>query len=377
MVELIQCLGQREVEIEVLAPSFRGQKDHTVHGIRTHRFRYAPAHWETLTHESGAPNKIRANPLYLLLLPGYLFCGCLATWRICRRQRYDVIHVHWPLPQGLLGLVGRRAGGPHLVSTFYGADLALLNRFGWLRPLLQRIVAASTAVIAISSYTARELEAQAGIRPLVIPYGIDMTPVAGPPSLPGPPGSQQMVLSVGRLIERKGYPVLIQALAQIAARRDDVHLNIVGEGQERTRLEALIEELGLAGRVTLLGRVSDEELARQYATCSLFVLPAIVDRGGDTEGLGMVLLEALRYSKPVLASQVGGIPDIVEDEVSGLLVPPGDPEALAVAIERLLDDPALAHRLAERGYAVNRERFAWEQVVDAYLEVYRRCRRVR
>ena len=178
------------------------------------------------------------------------------------------------------------------------------------------------------------------------------------------------VLTVGRLIERKGHAVLIEAMAQLAEKRDAVVLTIIGEGQERLRLETLIDDLGLTDRVRLMGRVSDEELERAYACCDLFVLPSVVDSAGDTEGLGMVLLEAMRYEKPVIASDLGGMTDIVEDEETGLLVPPSNPKSLAEAIERLIDDPNLGARLGREGRRTNAGRFAWERVVTAYLRLY-------
>ena len=139
--------------IEILAPSYAGLRSHTIDGMPVHRFRYAPARWETLTHEEGAPNKIRQNPLYLLLLPFYLLAGMLAAWRVGRNRRFDVIHVHWPVPQGLLGWIARLAGGGRLVATFYGADLVMAQRFRFVRPFLRFFVHTCADVAAISSYT--------------------------------------------------------------------------------------------------------------------------------------------------------------------------------------------------------------------------------
>jgi glycosyltransferase involved in cell wall biosynthesis len=100
------------------------------------------------------------------------------------------------------------------------------------------------------------------------------------------------------------------------------------------------------------------------------VLPSVLDTRGDTEGLGVVLLEAMNHGTPVIASRVGGIPDIVEDGVSGLLVPPGDADALAAALRRLRDDPALARRLGEAGRRRLREQFSWPAIVQRWLDLY-------
>lgn len=364
LVELLGLLRQLGLSFEVLAPAYAGLGSQSIYGYTVHRFRYAPARWETLTHDEGAPNKIRRNPRYLLLLPFYLLAGLWAAWRVGRAGRFDVVHVHWPMPQGLLGLAAARAGGGRLVATFYGADLVMTRRFKAARPFVRSFARRCADVAAISSFTAREVRATTGITPRVIPYGIAMpAEVQVEPVVPG------RILTVGRLIARKGHAYLIEAMPQLAG-VPDAHLIIVGEGHERPALQAKIRELQLESRVTLTGHVSDAELNRLYASCQVFVLPAIVDSAGDTEMLGMVSLEAMRYRKPVVATHVGGIADIVQDEATGLLVEQRDPAALAAAIRRLLADPTLSRRLGQAGYDYARDHFSWEAVVQQTLQLY-------
>jgi glycosyltransferase involved in cell wall biosynthesis len=364
LVELLGLLQAQGIEIEVLAPAYAGQGNQRIYGMAVHRFRYAPARWETLTHDEGAPNKIRRNPWYLLLLPFYLGAGMLAAWRLGRSGRFDLIHVHWPMPQGLLGLVARWAGGGRLVATFYGADLVMSRRYRWVRPFVRHFARRCADVAAISSFTAREVVAATGMAPRVIPYGIALPADAGPW-----PAQDGLILTVGRLVARKGQIFLIEAMSLLAA-HPEARLVIVGEGHERPQLEEAIRRLDLGDRVELTGRISDEALNRLYQDCHLFVLPAIVDSGGDTEMLGMVSLEAMRYRKPVIATSVGGIADIVQDGETGLLVPQRDPQALAAAISRLLDDAALAQRLGQAGYEAARQHFAWPAVLDQTLALY-------
>lgn len=363
LVELLTLLRARGLAIEILAPAYAGQGSHTVHGFRVQRFRYAPARWETLTHDEGAPNKIRRNPRYLLLLPTYLLGGVLAAWRLGRAGRYDIIHVHWPMPQGLLGLFARWAGRGRLVATFYGADLVMARRFSFVQPLVRAFTRRCADVAAISSFTASEVERVTGVTPRVIPYGI-----AVPPERPLTPGQPGMILTVGRLIARKGHAYLIEALALLA--RPDTHLVIVGEGHERAALEHQVRALHLEERVSFAGRVSDAELQRLYQACQVFVLPAIVDSSGDTEMLGMVSLEAMRYGKPVVATRVGGVADIVQDGATGLLVDQRNPALLAAAIDRLLADPALADALGRAGYDFARDHFSWEAIMQQTLGLY-------
>lgn len=364
LVEMLTLLRQRGVASDILAPAYGGQGSHSVHGFHVHRFRYAPARWETLTHDEGAPNKIRRNPRYLLLLPFYLLAGLLAAWRLGRAGRYDIVHVHWPMPQGLLGLAARQAGGGRLVATFYGADLVMTRRFKFVQPFVRTFARRCAGVAAISSFTANEVTRVTGVIPRVIPYGIAMP--AADQAWPAEPG---LILTVGRLIARKGQAYLVEAMALL----DDLpqaRLVIVGEGHERPALESQIRSLGLEQRVALAGRVPDAELNRLYAACQVFVLPAIVDSSGDTEMLGMVSLEAMRYRKPVVATRVGGVADIVQDGATGLLVEQRDPAALAAAIRRLLADPELAGRLGQTGYEAARDLFSWEAILRQTLALY-------
>lgn len=363
LVEMLGLLRQRGVAAEILAPAYAGQGSHIVHRFQVHRFRYAPARWETLTHDEGAPNKIRRNPRYLLLLPTYLLAGVLAAWRLGRTGRYEIIHVHWPMPQGLLGLVARWAGRGRLVATFYGADLVMSRRFKFVQPLVRYFTRQCTDVAAISSFTAKEVQRVTGVTPRVIPYGIS---VPAPSQLaPGEPGR---ILTVGRLIARKGHAYLIEALALLAD--PNAQLVIVGEGHERPALEQQVRALRLEDRITFTGRVSDAELQRHYQACQVFVLPAIVDSSGDTEMLGMVSLEAMRYGKPVVATKVGGVADIVQDGATGLLVEQRNPEALATAIERLLGQPDLAEMLGQAGYRFARDHFSWDAILQQTLTLY-------
>ncbi len=167
---------------------------------------------------------------------------------------------------------------------------------------------------------------------------------------------------------RKGHAYLLDAMALLAS--PHAHLVIVGEGHERPELEHRVRALHLEGRVTFAGRVSDAELHRYYQACQVFVLPAIVDSSGDTEMLGMVSLEAMRYGKPVVATQVGGVADIVQDGATGLLVEQRNPEALASAIEQLLADPAQADTLGQAGYRFARDHFSWEAILRQTLTLY-------
>src|SRR5437773_1199672 len=123
LVELLKRLKAAGHEVEVFTSSYRGAPDQVFAGIPVHRFRYFPRRWENLTHEEAAPDRMKRSLLYRLMPACFVVAGMAAIWRLCRRTRYDVIHVHWPLPLALFGWAAQRARPARLVTTFYGVEL--------------------------------------------------------------------------------------------------------------------------------------------------------------------------------------------------------------------------------------------------------------
>ncbi len=381
MVEMIRRLRDRGHEAEVLAPAYRGSGGHRVHGIPVRRFRYAPASWETLTHEETAPDRVRRSPAHAALVPLYAAAGTLAAWRT-GRSAPDVVHAHWPVPHALFGAAARAGSGGRtaLVCSYYAVEVNWVNRrLRWLRPFLRWSATTADAVTAISSSTARSVEEASGREPRIVPFAAAVDAAPTPDEVREPladDGGPLRLLFVGRLVERKGVEVLVRALAEIREHRL-VELTVVGEGPRDAAIRREARRCGVAELVHLTGFVPREELSRRYAGCDVFVLPAVVDRKGDTEGLGVVLLEALRRERPVVASDVGGIPDIVRDGQTGWLVPPGDEEALAERILELRREPERAREVARRGRAFVEERFAWDRVMGDLEATYEEARRRR
>src|SRR5436305_5681412 len=376
LVELHKRLQAAGHEVEVFTSSYRGAPDQVVGGIPVHRFRYFPRRWERLTHEEAAPGRLKRSLLYRLMPACFVVAGMIAAWRLCRRQRYDVIHVHWPLPLALFGWAAQRARPAGLVTTFYGVELRWVKTaMPFLRGFLKWAARRSDRVVAISAHTAGEVRELAPVPIEVIPDTTSLPPPARRADQRAA-GAPFTVLLVGRLVERKGVSHLVDAVSLLLP-RVDVRLVIVGDGPERARIEARIREKRLDGRVAVRGRVSEAELQDAYAAADAFVLPAVVYRRVDTEGLGCVWLGAMNHRVPVIASAIGGITDIVEDGVSGLLVPPGDAPALAAALGRLAGAPDLAAGLGEAGYRRLRERFGWDAITRRWLEVYAAAARPR
>ncbi|MCB9495887.1 MAG: glycosyltransferase family 4 protein [Fibrobacteria bacterium] len=355
---MLHHLSERGHESLVLAPAWRGLRSHGIDGIAVHRFRYAPASLEILTGEEGAPNKIARRPWMQLLAVPYILCGAWRAFQICRRERPDLLHVHWPFPHALCALPAAWLLGIPVVTHFYLAELLLRRKFPFVTPFLSLAVAMSRKVVAISRYTAGQVRSIRATDIAVIPYGGASTPSEAPPP---PPEGRPVILFVGRHVERKGIPTLLQAMEHL---RTEADLVVCGHGDQTESLKVLARRSPAAARITFPGRVDAEQLSALYARCSVFCLPSVIDSRGDTEGLGTVPLEAYAHGKPVVCSDVGGIPDVVEDGRSGLLVPPGDAVALAEALDRILGNPELARSMGSYGQELIRGRFSWPRLAE-------------
>jgi phosphatidylinositol alpha-1,6-mannosyltransferase len=167
-------------------------------------------------------------------------------------------------------------------------------------------------------------------------------------------------------VEKKGVRYLIKAMPKILASEPKAVLTVVGDGPEKAALGGLVDELGLTSQVSFVGAVSNEKLHDHYTRSDVFVAPSIRDREGDTEALGVVILEAAASGTPIVATVVGGIPDIVTSYETGLLAEAANSDELAEAILCLAGDQELSKRLASNARRLVEAKFAWGSIVDRF-----------
>jgi glycosyltransferase involved in cell wall biosynthesis len=212
--------------------------------------------------------------------------------------------------------------------------------------------ATAACVIACNSDVAGEVRGADG-RLHVIPHGVDLDRFR--PSAAAGNGGELRLLSVGRLVEKKGFDVLLEAVARLPV---PFRLRIVGDGPDRERLAGAVRVNNLEGRVGLVGGRTHVELPVEYAAADVVVVPSVADSTGDRDGLPNVVLEAMAGGRPVVASAVGAIATAVEHGETGVLVPPGDREALAAAIAGLADGPERRHQFGQAARARVEREFA-------------------
>ena len=369
-------LKKAGVQVQVLAPAYKGLKSHEIDGIKVNRFRYAPAYLEMLTHEEGAPSKMASKPWLQLLAIPYIISGFFKCIRICRKWRPDIIHAHWPFPHAYIALGAAKLFHIPLVLNFHGAELLLIRKKKWVRPLLKFAIGQAQAVFANSSFTAGRIMAIRDVNVEWSPYGTTLesgirNSEFGINKNSERPGKFK-ILFVGRHIERKGIRYLIEAAKYLP--RDQFEIRIVGVGDLTEELKKQAANMPPeAAEIIFTGKLSPEALADEYRSANVFTLPAIVDSKGDTEGLGVVLIEAMELGLPVVASNVGGIPDVVVDGISGILVPEKDPKALASAFKKLASDAGLVRNLLAGAQKHIAACFSWDKIIQRQIQAYNRC----
>ena len=357
-------------QVTVLAPAVIGAPDRDeIEGVQVRRFHYFwPRFLERLADGAILEN-VRRRRWLLVLAPFLFLFELIAAYNRARETRPAVIHAHWFIPQGIVAvLVGRLLGIP-VVVTAHGADITGLR--GWPWSIIRGAVAArSQAITVVGSDLKNKLNdvaSGAGEPPAIMPMGID-TQLFDAESIAAPP-SEKTVLFVGRLAEKKGLEHLIRAFPEVLSRHPDARLIVVGDGPLRGELEALARELRLDEHVQMVGGKPPSELPRYYSACRIFVGPSVVARSGDTEAFGLVFAEAMAAGRPVVATSVGGVADIVVHGRTGLLVKPDSPAALAAAISQLFDSPAKAERMGRVARRWVRRKFDWRNVAAGYASL--------
>ena len=279
--------------------------------------------------------------------------------RAARRFRPELVHTHL-VHADVHGAAASALLRAPLISTKHNDDPFRTGPFRFVERLLAR---RARRVVAITESLARFNEERVGIRRaklVVVHYGLDAPPArwAGNPPLALPEGAR-VLLALGRLVPQKGLDVAVRALHEVRRTHPDAVLVVAGEGPERGALEDLAAELGTGDALLLPGRAGD--VAALLERADLLVHPS------RWEGFGLVLLEAMLASVPVVATRVSSIPEIVADGETGLLVPAEDPRALAAALVRVLDDPGT---FGAAGRARALEQFSADAMARKTASVY-------
>ncbi len=368
--ELSQRLTER-FRVIVLGPHAPGALPFEVlDGVEVVRYRYAPEKLETLVNDGGIVTNLKLHRWKLLLVPSFVLMQAWWTWKLCCRERIDVVHAHWLIPQGLIAAVVQRFPGPEVpfVVTSHGADLYALKgeAFNTLKRFILRRASAATVVSTAMREVVAALGADTG-KVSVRPMGVDMTHRFVP--------SRTMerapceLLFVGRLVEKKGLHHLLDALPFVLREHPGVRLTVAGFGPNEAALKAQADRLGLLHCVRFLGPVAQAELPALYQRAALLVAPFVRAKSGDEEGLGLVLVEAVACGCPVIAGDVLAVRQVLGEDCGEMIVNPKQPELLAGKICGVLNDPGGAQVRAMELRQTLVARLDWTTVASGYAHV--------
>lgn len=287
----------------------------------------------------------------------------LAAGKLVRKHDINVVCIGELVAGTWLGIALRKLFKTRLIIYVHGEEITTITGGRFSGNQRKNYLHAADKIVAVSAFTCDAMKALMDVpREAVklIQNGVDTDqffPADKPADLLAKHQlhGKQIVLTIGRMVARKGIDNAVRAIALVLKTRPQLHYLIVGEGDLREEIVALISSHGIAGQVTLVGKVSQADLVRYLQLCDLFLMPNRTLADGDTEGFGLVFREANACRKPVIGGRAGGVVEAVIDGYSGLLVDGYKVDEIAAAVERILGDPVLAEQLAANGLQLARE----------------------
>jgi phosphatidyl-myo-inositol dimannoside synthase len=365
-------VAARGHRVDVVLPHHPDLRRPAGEPVSFHPYRYAPLdRWSRWGYAQSLRRDVSVRASAFMLAPLAAFALRRIVADRLRETCYDVVHAHWLVPNGVLVASLVRTHGVPLVVSLHGSDVFVAETLFPARVLARRALRQAGAVTACSADLHRRA-LRLGARPertRTVPYGVDPmdaggVDIAAVRAQLGAPTGTTLVVALGRLVEKKGFAYLIDA----AARVPGLHVALAGDGDLRAELEARVAVTGAP--VRLVGALDREAVGAAFAAADIVVVPSVVDRAGNVDGLPNVLLEAMAAGRAVIASRVAGIPDVVTDGVDGVLVEEKDAAGLAAALARLAGDPALRKRLGTTARAMVTRRLSWDQAALTFEESY-------
>lgn len=348
-----------QFDVTVLVPAAPGAKEKEVlDGVKVIRYHYFPIHkWETLCYPGAIVPRIREKKVRILLVPFLLLSLYFHLMRLL--PNYDLVHAHWLIPQGIVQSFFKK---PYIV-TGHGGDVTSLNK-GILRRLKIRCMKKAGHVTVVSEHLRSQVrKLSPGIEPSVISMGVDSTRFGKQYRVSNYFGQEEkkVVLFVGRLVEKKGVTYLIEAMKEI-----DALLVIVGDGPIKEKL--VDQSADMKERVVFLGAKTHKELKTIYASSDIFVAPSITAKDGDQEGIPTAIMEAIASGLPVIASDSGGIIDLITSGVNGFLCKEKDVIELRNNINMLIKNSELVDRFKKESKLIV-SRYDYNVIAERYKKI--------
>jgi glycosyltransferase involved in cell wall biosynthesis len=335
------ALHSSNFDIKLLCPHHPGAPTQEIkENVSIHRFRYFfPEKWQKVAYESGIPINLASSWVAKFQWPFFLVSFLVRAWQL--RKKDDILYAHWMIA-GLIGV---------LLKKWYGNPLVLMMHHAHEPSRIYRWILRHADHVLVNAPFVKEKTAK------IFPHhNLSLVGVTIDPSFYRKISTKETLslrsilkidptdfvcICIGRLIPLKGQEYLLRALKQLIIVHPNIKLILVGKGPLKSHLIKLCKELDINSYTRFIDQVENKELPVWYKMADVTIAPSIVDQEGETEGLGMTAIESLAAGTPIIASRVGGLGTHIVHEKNGLLIPPADPDALAEAIARILEDQAL------------------------------------
>ena len=377
-----ETLQKHGIDVTVLTPDTpkfnRTATDHKVN-LQTYRY-FFPRRLQQLGYSNTLINDCALKKYVYLLAPFMVLSGIFHLFGLHRKHRFDVIHAHWLLPNGFIGAIVSKICKVHLVVTLHGSDIFVSKLNPIFKAVAKWTLKHTTMVTSVTPAFLPELAAL-GVpqeKRCLIPNGVDpeafrlptpkqLTELKNKLSIPD---GQRVVFALGRIVLKKGFDILIKALPYVREKCSQTTVIIGGDGSDLVRLKALAKEKGVSDIIRFPGTIDRLEVPIYFYLCDLFVLPAVVDPKGNMDGCPIVILEAMACGKPVVSSEISGIPIVVQSGKTGLLVEEKNPDALAAAIISLLKNPEEREQFGRAGQQRIRHELTWSKTIEQFIDIY-------
>ncbi|NHI93602.1 MAG: glycosyltransferase family 4 protein [Candidatus Lokiarchaeota archaeon] len=378
LFELFNEIKQLKHEVVILAPQMKdASRFQKINNLEIIRINYSNDPKKQVLGDGFLAEHLKESNSNKFNLAKFMIKTLRRALNLHKKNNFDLIHTQWVFPMGFFGLILKYIINRPLIITVHGAGVFLAKKYSFLKPFIKLSLKKADLIIFNSSNTRIEsIKIQNKIKnEKIIHPGINIERFTSY-NIPTHPDRElfeknDVILTIGRLIERKGFQYLIKAMKKLSTTLQNIKLIIIGTGPLENKLKELVKKLNLQGQIFFLGEVKGEYIPYFYANSKLFVLPSIIDKEGDTEGLGIVLLEAMASGVPVIGTNVGGINDIIKHKHNGLLVKQKKPKEIAEAIEKILKDKNLSKELSLNALNTIKKNFKWSKIANMTLKEYR------
>ena len=376
---LAKAYARQNVDVTVFVPYIVNSNLTlgTIDGVRIVKFKYLPFAW---LHTIGCGNSMKAdlrmNIQDVLLMPFFLMVGTLRFSSLLRREKFDLVHAHWAVPNSLVAIIGKFFASSHakIFSSFPGSDVTVITRLGRFGRMLAKIIAKSDYLSCNSSDLKEEL-VKAGFNKNKIDfviYGVDQEKIffsdrerAHLRHTLGISEGDTVLLLVGRFVPKKGFSTAFQSLKYIAESNKNIKLLVVGDGPLKGEYLSILRKNHTEPFVIFAGEVPTQALVQYYSACDIFLMPS---QRLPSDGLNVVVPEAMACGRAIVASNAGGNDLVVFHGVNGYLHDENDPQQLAEFVIKLIERPELAKEMGQNSLKLIRERFNWDTIARYYLE---------